>query len=249
VVSSASPGLSIILQNDANYPFPGGDPPDKDTTAQIMKFTVPADVRPPVRSPKLPIILNSIPRLKPDSPGRVLTLVEIMGPAGPEAVLLDGQKWSAEVSELPRAGSTEEWEIVNLTGDTHPIHLHLIQFQIFNRQNMKTDEYKAKWEELNGGMPPFDHPTQALPAGEFTDGPPIPPDENEKGWKDTARMNPGQVTRIRIRFTPQDVPPVCAKPGKNLFPFDPTVGPGYVWHCHILDHEDNEMMRPYKVKK
>jgi FtsP/CotA-like multicopper oxidase with cupredoxin domain len=62
-------------------------------------------------------------------------------------------------------------------------------------------------------------------------------------------MNPGQVTRIRVRFAPQDVPVSESKPGRNLFPFDPTAGPGYVWHCHILDHEDNEMMRPYLVAK
>jgi FtsP/CotA-like multicopper oxidase with cupredoxin domain len=63
---------------------------------------------------------------------------------------------------------------------------------------------------------------------------------------DTIRMNPNQVTRIRVRFAPQNVNEDNIL-GKNLFPFDPTAGPGYVWHCHILDHEDNEMMRPYKV--
>ena len=51
-------------------------------------------------------------------------------------------------------------------------------------------------------------------------------------------MNPGEVTTIRVRFASQDGSP---------YPFDATKGPGYVWHCHILDHEDNEMMRPYKV--
>lgn len=70
---------------------------------------------------------------------------------------------------------------------------------------------------------------------------------NEQGWKDTIRMNPNEITRIRLRFTPQDVPSGDSKPGVNLFPFDPTFGPGYVWHCHIIDHEDNEMMRPMKV--
>jgi FtsP/CotA-like multicopper oxidase with cupredoxin domain len=60
-------------------------------------------------------------------------------------------------------------------------------------------------------------------------------------------MNPGQVTRIRVRFAPQCTPVQASKPGRNFFPFDPTAGPGYVWHCHILDHEDNEMMRPFEV--
>lgn len=55
---------------------------------------------------------------------------------------------------------------------------------------------------------------------------------------------PGRVTRLKLRFAPQDAKPNEVKPGINLFPFDPTIGPGYVWHCHIVDHEDNEMMRP-----
>lgn len=76
----------------------------------------------------------------------------------------------------------------------------------------------------------------------------VVPDLNEGGWKDTIRANPGQITRILLRFAPQDVKPREAKPGRNLFPFDPSFGPGYIWHCHILDHEDNEMMRPYKVR-
>jgi FtsP/CotA-like multicopper oxidase with cupredoxin domain len=58
-------------------------------------------------------------------------------------------------------------------------------------------------------------------------------------------MFPGQVTRIAIRWSPTEVPVNGVAPGQNKFVFDPTKGPGYVWHCHILDHEDNEMMRPY----
>ncbi|HLG60742.1 MAG TPA: multicopper oxidase domain-containing protein, partial [Ktedonosporobacter sp.] len=79
----------------------------------------------------------------------------------------------------------------------------------------------------------------------FLQGAPIPPDPNEAGWKDTLKMFPGQVTRIAIRWSPTEVEIDDVAPGQNKFAFDPTKGPGYVWHCHILDHEDNEMMRPY----
>ena len=75
----------------------------------------------------------------------------------------------------------------------------------------------------------------------------IAPDANEVGWKDTFRMNPGQVTRVLVRFAEQDVPINGVGPGQNTYPFDPSAGPGYVWHCHILDHEDNEMMRPLQI--
>ena len=245
--SEIVPGTSIILQNDAKAPFPNGDDPDPDTVGQIMQFRVPLTAPDPVKPPRLPERLNCISCLKPNAPRRILTLNEVMGPNGPVEVLLNGQKWSAPITELPKVGSTEEWIIANLTADTHPIHLHLVQFQIVNRQKFDAKEYQTEWEKLNG-MPPLKHPTKILPVEPFLIEDKIYPDENEVGWKDTIRMNPEQVTRIRIRFAPQEVPQGGVEPGENLYPFDPSAGPGYVWHCHILDHEDNEMMRPMKVK-
>ncbi|SEW14926.1 multicopper oxidase family protein [[Clostridium] fimetarium] len=244
--SHLEPGTSIKLLNNANTPFPDGEEPDPNTVGQIMQFSVPINCAKPIEPEKLPDKLNNIPTLIPDSPQRILTLNEVMGLNGPEILLLNGQKWEAPVSELPIVGSTQEWVIANLTMDTHPIHLHLVQYQLLNRQDFNADEYKMKWEEING-MPPFDHPTEVLPVECYLLGEPIEPDDNEKGWKDTVRMNPNQVTRIIVRFAPQNTPNSIVKPGKNRYPFDPTLGPGYVWHCHILDHEDNEMMRPFNV--
>lgn len=244
--SSLDPGARIILENDANTPFPDGDPVGPETTGQIMQFTV-LDT-PSITPERLPSVLNRIPQLRPDSPKRVLTLVEVMGSGGPVEILLDGQKWGAPVSELPRAGSTEVWEIVNLTEDTHPIHLHLIQFLVQDRQKINSEAYLEKWVKLNG-EPPLSNPTIPLDTDPFLEGKPVEPEANEMGWKDTVRMNPGEVTRIIVRFAPQDANPRLTRPGINLYPFDPSFGPGYVWHCHILDHEDNEMMRPYKVVK
>lgn len=245
--SSCSLGTKITLINDANAPYPDGDAPDPSTTGLIMQFTIPEKSKPPVRPRKLPKKLNDIPELIPNSCHRILTLNEVMGPNGPEMVLLNGQKWSAPITEKPLVGSTEEWTIVNLTMDTHPIHLHLVQFQLFNRQNFNADEYMLMWEKING-MPPFENPPMELPVEPFLMGEPIPPADNEMGWKDTIRMNPNQVTRIRVRFAPQWVKTGEVCKGENLYPFDPSKGPGYVWHCHILDHEDNEMMRPYIVE-
>jgi len=71
----------------------------------------------------------------------------------------------------------------------------------------------------------------------------LPPALNEAGWKDTIMAPPGMVTRIVARWAPTDK--AIADPNLN-FPFDPSaLGHEYVWHCHIIDHEDNEMMRPY----
>ncbi len=68
--------------------------------------------------------------------------------------------------------------------------------------------------------------------------------------KDTADAKAEQVLRILVRWTPSDVPlaPNQSYAGQNFYEFDPTQG-YYVWHCHVITHEDNEMMRPYRVTK
>jgi spore coat protein A len=241
--SGLSAGTKILVKNSANAPFPDGDPVDENT-AQIMQFTVTGNL---VKKPlKLPNILNrdlagAWPTLPTPTTTRYLTLYEVEGEGGPLEVLVNGQKWSASISENVTEGSTEEWVIVNLTMDTHPIHTHLVQFQLVSRQDINVTAYEADWVALNG-EPPFGPgdpiPTQ-IPIANYTIGMPAGPTANEYAWKDTIQMSPGQATTIRIRFSPID--------GSAQYPFDPTIGPGYVWHCHILDHEDNEMMRPYLV--
>ena len=169
---------------------------------------------------------------------------------GPTEILLDGQKWGAPTSELFGVGSTVDWIAVNPTEDAHPIHLRLVQFQVVSRQRFKVEPYLTGWMMANGGMPPFDSPTVNIPLAPYLQGPVKPPAPNEMGWKDTVIMYPGEVTTIRVRYAPQDAPTTgmgAPYPGFNLFSFDPTAGPGYVWHCHILDHEDNEMMRRHVV--
>jgi FtsP/CotA-like multicopper oxidase with cupredoxin domain len=183
------------------------------------------------------------------------------------------------VTELPQVGSTELWELVDTTPDSHPLHIHLIQFQVLNRQSMDIANYVSTWgSEFPGGTfagqnpdgtlgevtypagvpipgfgPPHDYNT---PNGDgaiggnpavstFLNGPVQPPDANEAGWKDTFKALPGMVNRVLVRWAPTELAVDEVKPGENRFAFDPTVGPGYVLHCHILDHEDQEMMRPF----
>ncbi|MEN6519096.1 MAG: multicopper oxidase domain-containing protein [Methanospirillum sp.] len=234
-------GTKVTLTNTAKAPFPAGTTADPQTTGQIVQFTVTGAGGPSF--PVLPAALNptlagaTFPNLPAPTKTRILTLEEIMGPAGPVQILLDGQPYAAAVSELPKNGATEDWVIVDTTADTHPIHLHLVQFQLVNRTPFQSAKYNKAWMALNG-MPPLNHPTIPLDPTPYFQGKVTGPLPSELGWKDTIQMNPGEVTRIRVRWTAQDGSP---------FVFDPTVGPGYVWHCHIIDHEDNEMMRPYKV--
>lgn len=241
--SKLTPGTELILNNTANAPFPNGAAPDPKTTGQIMQFRV-ID-KPAVAPPPLPKHLNDLESLKHVSKVRTLTLLVVGDATHPVELLLDGQTWTAPVSELPLVGTTEEWQFVNLTKGAHPIHLHLIQFRLVSRQDFLATQYANDWFALNG-QPAFDHPTIVLPVKPYLLDGPIKATGHENGWKDTIQVYPGQVTTIRVRFAPQDAE--CSKPGINKFPFNPAAKPGYVWHCHIIDHEDNEMMRPYEVR-
>ena len=243
--SKIIPGTKILILNDANAPLPFGGPPNPDTVGQIMQFTI-THRKPRLRPVILPKTLNHIEELIPDKPDRIVTLNDKNGPNGPLQMLLNGQTWSMTPPEEQEVGSTQDWCIVNMTPGAHPIHIHLIQFQVISRQNYNAEEYLKEWEKANGTLPLKNSPI-TIPIEEYLTGESFPPNNNEVGWKDTVVVNPGQITRIRVRIAPLNLPACKVEPGDNYFPFDPTKGPGYVWHCHLLDHEDNEMMRPMKI--
>ena len=215
---SAAAGTSFRLLNlGPDEPFGGGeigvdfDPSDPDSTGQVMEFRVAAG---PVADPTTPPQYLQLPAITPLGAAgntRPLSLnEEVYEPADvPYAALLGtwntgtGQAtpllWSDLITENPTLGATEEWEMYNVTEDAHPIHIHLVQFEVLGR-------------EAIGGGPSVAGSNDPLPW--------------ETGFKDTVIAYPGEVTRVKMRF---DYPGF------------------YVWHCHIVDHEDNEMMRPYHV--
>jgi spore coat protein A len=130
-----------------------------------------------------------------------------------------GRGYVDAATETPANGDIEVWQIANLTGDTHPIHFHLVNVQIISRQPFRVSNYN--------GTPTYTAPAQ-------------PPDLSEAGWKDTVRMNPGEVTTLIMQFKLPAVP--------FAVPSSPRVGGNeYVWHCHILEHEEHDMMRPLVV--
>jgi FtsP/CotA-like multicopper oxidase with cupredoxin domain len=245
---------------------------------------------------------------------RQLTLNEVMGPGGPLEVLVNNTRWGGKsiatdvftdgvrgdfeavtntdlsltyYSETTDEGKTEIWKIVNLTADAHPIHLHLVQFQLLSRQKFNFNKYNKVYNALfppttttldpmtgqpyPGGVfiggygPPKSYdfyatgtnipPTGPIYGGNpditpYLQGPMKPANPNERGWKDTFIMYPGEVTTVIARWAPTDkaanLDPTD-EANEMWFPFNPNGGHGYVWHCHIIDHEDNEMMRPYNV--
>jgi spore coat protein A len=246
--SGLAPGTKILLKNTALT----APTTEVQTVGQIMQFTVSVDEG--FKPKELPALLNPTlagstwPTLPVPTNTRILTMFLVNGPNGPEQFLLNGQMWGGQISELPVVGTTEEWVIVDLTRiAAHPIHLHLIQFQVVSRQDFDAIKYASDWITLqrqalgnSSAAPPWPNNfiPEELPIESYLLGVPTPAPPNEQGWKDTVLANPFTVTVIRVRFAQQDGSP---------FSFDATQGPGYVWHCHILDHEDNEMMRPYRL--
>ncbi|HET6666260.1 MAG TPA: multicopper oxidase domain-containing protein, partial [Intrasporangium sp.] len=118
------------------------------------------------------------------------------------------EMWDHEVTDNPSVGDTEVWEFHNFTADAHPMHVHEVAFEVVDRQALVTNE--------DGETEP---PARLV-------GDPRPREIWESGFKDTVIAYPGEVTRIRAKFS---------NPGQ------------FVWHCHIVEHEDNEMMRPYRI--
>ncbi len=160
----------------------------------------------------LPTHLRDIERIAEASAvkTRTMTLNEYADPVSGEItlLLLNGKHWHDPVTEKPELDTVEIWELVNLTEDTHPIHLHLVRFQVLDRRSFSLQEYRSTGKLVYLGQP-------------------IPPAVGETGWKDTVQAYQRSVTRIIVRFE--------GYAGR------------YLWHCHIMEHAGNDMMRPMEV--
>jgi spore coat protein A, manganese oxidase len=191
---TSAAGANMILKND---------------NLSLMQFRIAQKGAPDEST--LPRALRAVARI-PESSAvktRMLTLVEVDDLVQrPVTMLLNNAHWDMPVTENPVLDTIEIWNLVNLTDDAHPIHLHLVRFQILDRRPFNVGTYWAHNEVKYTGEA-------------------VLPEPGELGWKDTVRADPGMVTRIIVKFE--------GFTGR------------YVWHCHILEHEDNEMMRPFDV--
>src|SRR6266545_672611 len=242
-------GTNLFLINEGpDEPFGGGVPgvdfafADPRTTGQVMKLTVVKRVGTDSSTPPQSLTLPSRTPLGPASKTRTVSLNEAESetvfvitadgkikesrsanavPFAPVQALLGTATVSkkgvitatrnvktAATTENPALGATEIWEIYDFTEDAHPIHIHQVQFEVVNRQDISIDPITG---------------TATLVPGTITG-----PEAGETGTKDTVLVYPSKVTRVKAKF---DIP--------GLF----------VWHCHIISHEDHEMMRPYCVGK
>ena len=257
--SDVPPGSKLILYSDAPAPFPmGGDDTDFDDefTGPNTRTLLQIRIVPRVGSPdpaSLSVLGNmALSNFSHGSPQgsilghiqplqskdairtRDLTLNEDVDGLGRlrqtigtnvqtgvfEGKPFFGLAYEDGATETPRVGDIEVWRIFNLTADTHPIHFHLVNVQVISRQPFDVECYD--------GEPTFTGPERR-------------PDLNEVGWKETVRMNPAECTTVIMKFelptTPFTVPD-----SKR------TGGHEYVWHCHILEHEEHDMMRPLIIR-
>jgi len=185
---SADAGASLVLTNSAKAPYPAGESPDPKTTGQIMQFRVGTALSHPDAS-VIPATLRPIPRLTPTpgAPVRDVKMTEVLDPltGSPMKLQLEDKGWlDRPVTLTPRVGDTEIWQLINTTADTHPMHLHLVQFQVLNRQNFNVRKYLSNGNVLG--------PTLVGPARQ--------PAAYDKGFEDTIQVDPGEVVRIIATF-------------------------------------------------
>ncbi len=195
-------GDEILLQNSAGAPFPNG-PVD---LTQVMKFGVTSQTG---DTDPVPDALRATQRIDPAQAVRTRDLrLKQSGTDGCGRSMweINGLHWE-DIIEYPELGTVEIWRFINDSGVAHPMHMHLVMFQILDRDGFTTGA---------GG--------EIIPNGN-----PQPPAAEERGWKDTATVGPNQILRVITRFEDYK--------GK------------YAYHCHILEHEDHEMMRQFQTVK
>lgn len=231
---AAVAGQNVTLKNAALVPYPDGDPLfTPPSTQSIMQFRVgmmnPNDT---MASPPIPENITVHPVVNTTGAlVRTHTMIEIADANDfPTGSLLSNLTWMDRVTETPFLGSTEIWEFINLTPDAHPMHIHLIKFKVLELQAFNLTLYEE------GGCDRFERDYRGPGSCITTDS--VPPMMYHAGWKDTVTSLPGYITRLVLHWSPEY---------GGEFPFDATAAPGYLWHCHILDHEDNDMMRPISL--
>jgi len=215
-------GQKLVLQNSPpQAPVSTPAPPLKP----VMQIRVAAKVSQPGPSAVPSSLPGRAALLPAAATTRYITLNEVGAETPGWFLNLNGLHFDAAATETPTAGTVEDWVYINMTPDTHPMHTHLVTHQVIGRTPFDVDAYQAAYGGPNG-VPGGHDPTP------FATGPMVPPDPTERGFKDTTKANPGYFTRIRAQF---DLPTGVTAPQS------------YVHHCHIVEHEDNDMMRPFTV--
>lgn len=232
-------GTKVKLMNyNAPVHFPGGDGPE---ITDVMEFHV---VKPKPggadrTTPPRELALPEVERIEVKAHVRrrewVLYQHKLFS-----TMTFNAVPFMEPSQDFIKAGSTEIWEYINPNHDAHPMHVHLVNFQVLNRQPIDAAAYQDDYEKwVYGGRRPQDRPV----LENYLTGPPIPPDPDEaRSYKDTVKSYPETVTRIVIKeFTPP-TETIASIPGSGA-----ELPATYVHHCHILEHEDDDLMRPWTI--
>ncbi|KAG8093645.1 hypothetical protein GUJ93_ZPchr0012g21461 [Zizania palustris] len=234
---SQSPTTDVEMLNSAPYPFPTGTSPVGNLNGKVMKFVVTPNgpLDPPDNStvPDHEVPYASVTAVPPTTNTRYIAFYEYRTPSGQTTHLyINGLRMEDPVTETPRSGTTELWHVINLTGDDHPLHIHLATLHLVKVQQLIDLKTFTDCMTTNNDAVKCN-------VDQHATGPVVPVPDHEKTWKNVVKVPPGFVTSVVVAFKLVDT--------DQPYPFDPTADPGYVYHCHILDHEDNSMMRPLRL--
>ena len=218
-------GNHVLRNVGPDEPFGGGEPPgdfdaaDPNSTGQVLQFRVVPAVAPDPTTPPRFLVLPAIARLAGGTTRRL-------------ALLEKASEFFEDAPVETRLGIVDESGTAVAKRWMDPVteNPQVGATEVWEYYNTTADAHPMHIHELlfqvvNRQDLALDENGEVaqpvLPVGD-----PTPPESWENGWKDTVVAYPGQVTRLRMRF---------ANPGQ------------FVWHCHIVEHEDNEMMRPYRI--
>ncbi len=218
-------GETLLLHNDAPAQYRGDASSADDDIVPLPEIML-VDVGDDGDSwddTELPEELTRVPDIPVDSVDneRYLTLnggatddygrqLHLLGTAAKP----DGLEIDDPVTEEPALGDTEIWSFANRSAMSHPMHLHLVHFQMLGRQSM--GDYDPNEDEID------------LDALEV-------PEPYERGWNDVITVDPGEIVHVIVHF------------GEHDGLFNDQTGT-YMWHCHMIEHEDHDMMRPFEVR-
>ncbi|XP_021887105.1 multicopper oxidase LPR2-like [Carica papaya] len=150
----------------------------------------------------------------------------------PTHLYLNGKSYEEPVTEIVKVGASEVWSVINLTKDHHPFHIHLGLFMVLEQKKLvNRDEFEECMKKKNDAI--------ECQVSKYARGRKLEVPAHHKGWKNVYTISPGCMAKILVRFSYIH--------SNESYSFDATAEPGYIYHCHILDHEDNVMMRPLKL--
>jgi FtsP/CotA-like multicopper oxidase with cupredoxin domain len=216
--TSATP--SVELLNSAPYPYPDGTPTIGTPLGKVMLFNVNGpQVFDNSTIPKKEVDYANVTMPEPSTKTRYIVLYENTTQSGkPMNLYINGLRLEDPATETPKVGTTELWQVINLTPDNHPLHVHLGMMQAINIvQLVGYQQFFDCMKQLNDAV--------QCNVSDHAVGPTLPIPEYEKTWKNAVKIERGYMTSIMVAFKIVDT--------NQTYPFDATADPGYVYHCHV----------------